>query len=435
MKASLSSIVYDLAINGKINEPLSQEMMDCFRKLAGMANNLNQLAHEAHIAGYEDVAAADRLLSEKIDEVKITMNAKIMKGKSAGGLIDYLNSMKEKNAKVIFSNGVSTTSNRTVVAAFNLQWANSSSKIKDKMGHLVISFSPKDRERLTDEFITELCKEYMQRMKFPPTIYLGYRHLDQEHDHVHIAYSRIDNEGKAITCDSNYARSVNICKSIWAKYGLSAPSKRKKDVNRDRLIGKDKVKYHIMDIAFPILDKAGSWKEYISRLKSEGVDITMVRDEYGNVRGIVYTAENLSFAGKKVDPELSFGNLRRKFGSYGQEKTAISDIRKHDSVFTGSDMNISKDMAHAEACPVDTPEYSPNIQNAQSNQETMAAGNVESGTDSGSSIGSGIVGAAIELIVQPHQAPETGGGGGGSSDDNKRDEEKDKYVPRKGRRR
>ena len=92
------------------------------------------------------------------------MNAKIMKGKSAGGLIDYLNNMKEKNAKVIFSNGVSTTSNRTVVAAFNLQWANSSSKIKDKMGHLVISFSPKDRERLTDEFITELCKEYMQRM-------------------------------------------------------------------------------------------------------------------------------------------------------------------------------------------------------------------------------------------------------------------------------
>lgn len=83
-----------------------------------------------------------------------------------------------------------------------------------------------------------------------------------------------------------------------------------------------------MDIAFPILDKAGSWKEYISRLKSEGVDITMVRDEYGNVRGIVYTAENLSFAGKKVDPELSFGNLRRKFGSYGQEKAAISDIRK-----------------------------------------------------------------------------------------------------------
>ena len=51
MKASLSSIVYDLAINGKINEPLSQEMMDCFRKLAGMANNLNQLARIANFNG------------------------------------------------------------------------------------------------------------------------------------------------------------------------------------------------------------------------------------------------------------------------------------------------------------------------------------------------------------------------------------------------
>lgn len=77
-----------------------------------------------------------------------------------------------------------------------------------------------------------------------------------------------------------------------------------------------------MDIAFPVLDKAGSWKEYISRLKSEGVDITMVRDEYGNVRYRIYSRKSF-FAGKKVDPELSFGNLRRKFGSYGQENRYI----------------------------------------------------------------------------------------------------------------
>ena len=47
----------------------SAEETAVIRSLTGMANNLNQLAHEAHIAGYEDVAAADRLLSEKIDEV------------------------------------------------------------------------------------------------------------------------------------------------------------------------------------------------------------------------------------------------------------------------------------------------------------------------------------------------------------------------------
>ena len=66
--ASLSSIVYELAVNGKIHEPLSHEMMDCIRKIAGMANNLNQLAHEAHIMGYAEVASGVQSLSAKIDE-------------------------------------------------------------------------------------------------------------------------------------------------------------------------------------------------------------------------------------------------------------------------------------------------------------------------------------------------------------------------------
>ena len=76
MKASLSSIVYDLAINGKINEPLSQEMMDCFRKLAGMANNLNQLTRLANAKGLTAVrvrhaaivTAIEKLLKQICDD-------------------------------------------------------------------------------------------------------------------------------------------------------------------------------------------------------------------------------------------------------------------------------------------------------------------------------------------------------------------------------
>ena len=66
--ASLSSIVYELTVNGKILEPLSQEMMDCIRKIAGMANNLNQLAHEAHVMGFAEVADRNKELAERINE-------------------------------------------------------------------------------------------------------------------------------------------------------------------------------------------------------------------------------------------------------------------------------------------------------------------------------------------------------------------------------
>ena len=354
------------------------------------------------------------------------MNAKIMKGKSAGGLIAYINDMKEKNAKIILSSGVSTASNQTVVTAFNLQWANASSKIKDRMGHLVISFSPKDHDRLTDKFISKLCSEYMQQMRFPPTIYIGYRHYDHEHDHVHIAYSRIDNQGKAITCDSNYSRSVKICNAIRAKYGLANPSKRKKDVNRDRLYGKDKIKYKIMDTAFPILDQAKSWKEFLSKLANQGIQVTMVRDNYGCVRGIVYTADHLSFAGRTVDTELAYGNLRNKFGNY--EKMIESVITNEHST------QSTNEKSYVGSNNIDGETTISTIQSNSYSESTNTESTTMSDDSAESSMGSGIIDAAIELIVQPHQAPVSSVGGEGNNDDDKK-KDKDKYTSRRGRRR
>ena len=350
------------------------------------------------------------------------MNAKIIKGKSAGGLIDYLNNMKEKDAKIIFSRGVSTTSNQTVVTAFNLQWANSSSKIKDKMGHLIISFSPKDRERLTDEFVSRLCQEYMKRMNFPSTIYVAYRHLDHEHDHVHIAYSRIDDNGKAITCDSNYRRSVKVCQAIRNKYGLSEPSKRKKDVNRDRLIAKDKVRFYILDAAFPIFDKASSWKEYISQLAKKGIEVSLVKGKDGRIRGIVYTAEHLSFAGSKIDSELAYGNLCRKWGRYdgGMDRSILASR----GAGVEKECKLPDEFIHSEQ--ISATEHFTTADNVLGD----AAGGE---SNNGTSVASGLTGAVIELALQPHQAPVSSVGGGSSNDDDKK-KDKDKYVPRRRRR-
>lgn len=355
------------------------------------------------------------------------MNAKILKGKSAGGLIDYLNDMKAKDARVIFANGISASTNQSVVTAFNLQWANGSSKIKDKMGHLVISFLPKDRERMSDEFASRLCQEYMRRMKFPPTIYIGYRHLDHDHDHIHIAYSRIDNNGKAITCDFNFARSVQVCNAIREKYGLSNPSTRKREVNRDRLKGKDKVKYQILDAAFPVLDRATSWREFIKELAKQGIAVTIIKGDDCKARGIVYTADNLSFAGAKVDKELSFCNLQRVLGGYELEVNCADSRAKRDGLSTTnvdfSDMTTATESSIVPSC---------NYSEAESSNEKSS--NFTS-LESTSEQSDGILEAAVELVMQPHQAPSSGGGGGGSNDDEKKEKrEKENYIPYKRRR-
>lgn len=71
---SLSSIVYQLVVNGKITSRLSTEETSYIRKLAGMANNLNQLTHLSHIYGiFRTEEDLNRLLKQ-IDEIIVKIS-------------------------------------------------------------------------------------------------------------------------------------------------------------------------------------------------------------------------------------------------------------------------------------------------------------------------------------------------------------------------
>ena len=90
------------------------------------------------------------------------MIAKIKSGQGFGGLVNYANDVKEKNARILHAEGVSTTSNATVTASFKCQAHGYG--VKNFVGHVVLSFSPKDMGRLSDELMVEIAQEYMKRM-------------------------------------------------------------------------------------------------------------------------------------------------------------------------------------------------------------------------------------------------------------------------------
>ena len=71
---SLSTLVYELAVNGYIKEPISKEEASLLRSLAGMANNLNQLAHEAHIHHFSQMKERVQYLANEINEVIIRIS-------------------------------------------------------------------------------------------------------------------------------------------------------------------------------------------------------------------------------------------------------------------------------------------------------------------------------------------------------------------------
>ena len=56
-------------LKAEIRQRLSPEWMEHIRKLSGMANNLNQIAHKANAAGYPDARMEYLYLADKIDHL------------------------------------------------------------------------------------------------------------------------------------------------------------------------------------------------------------------------------------------------------------------------------------------------------------------------------------------------------------------------------
>ena len=73
----LSEIVYELAVNGYVKEPVSQSVAHSLRALAGMANNLNQLAHLGHIHGPLHIADENKQLSKEISDLIVKLNEQL----------------------------------------------------------------------------------------------------------------------------------------------------------------------------------------------------------------------------------------------------------------------------------------------------------------------------------------------------------------------
>lgn len=55
--------------NGMVQARITPKILDNLRKLCGMANNLNQIAHKANAAGYRDARSEYLALAHRIDNL------------------------------------------------------------------------------------------------------------------------------------------------------------------------------------------------------------------------------------------------------------------------------------------------------------------------------------------------------------------------------
>ena len=173
-------------------------------------------------------------------------------------------------------------------------------RLKNNVGHISLSFSPKDAPRMTDALMTQIAKEYMQKMGITDTQYLLVRHLDQPHPHCHLVYNRVGNNGQTISDRNIKIRNAKVCRELTEKYGLYlAPGKD--DVRRERLREPDKTRYEIYDAIKGCLPKCKNWNELEGKLKEQGIN---VRYKYcGNTnrkQGVLFSKNGFEFPDRRL---------------------------------------------------------------------------------------------------------------------------------------
>lgn len=198
------------------------------------------------------------------------MIAKIVKGSSFSGVVNYILD-KEKEAKILVSDGLFSENKDTIVMSFEAQ-SGMNPRVTKPVGHIALAFSREDEHRLTDRTMAGIALEYLERMGIKDTQVLVVRHFDKEHPHVHIAFNRIANDGRTISDRNERIRSTRICKELTRKYGLYV-SEGKEKVKLHRLKEPDKTKYELYFLLKSEILRYGNWRQLAVNLEKQGVEM------------------------------------------------------------------------------------------------------------------------------------------------------------------
>lgn len=251
------------------------------------------------------------------------MIGKIISCSSFAGTVGYV--MKEQS-HILAAEGVTPPEVQEMVRDFKDQTL-LNPRIKNTVGHISLSFSPKDADKLTDAKITEIATEYMERMGIRDTQFLLVRHLDQVHPHCHLVYNRVGNNGQTISDKNMKIRNGKVCKELTAKHGLYY-AKGKEEVNRDRLREPDKTKYQIYDAIRACLPESKSWGDLENRLQERGITTSYKYcGQTDRKQGVLFGKNGFTFSGSKIDRAFSYTSLNRHFEQLQRVRPSVEQPR------------------------------------------------------------------------------------------------------------
>ena len=159
------------------------------------------------------------------------MVAKISTGQSLYGALAYnQDKVDEGHARVLATNLVLQPEDGQFSISDCMddfrRWMPSHFRTEKPVIH--ISLNPHPDDVLTDEQLTAIGEEYMQKLGYGNQPYMIFKHEDIERRHIHIVSLRVDSDGRKINDSNEYRRSKAITEELEQKYGLHPAEGQKK---------------------------------------------------------------------------------------------------------------------------------------------------------------------------------------------------------------
>lgn len=264
------------------------------------------------------------------------MIGKVKVGKSFGGCVRY--NLERQEATILYGDGIRTDSVNHIIQDFNMQ-RKMNPELGQAVGHIVLSWSAQDKDKLNPAVMTGLAKEYLQKMKIADTQCLVIQHTDREHPHIHIVYNRVNNEAKTISDQHQRKRNAEVCKQITLKHGYYM-AEGKAQVKRDRLTGADKIKYELYDAISKSAAQSKSWMELENLLKQQEIGLQYkYKSGTTEIQGISFSKGELKLKGSEIDRSLSYNKLNQQL-ELNQEKEQQNNKPKKEKEMEMQETNV-----------------------------------------------------------------------------------------------
>jgi len=196
-----------------------------------------------------------------------------------------------------------------------------------------VSINPHPDDRLTDEQLTDIGREYMEQLGYGNQPYLIFKHEDIGREHIHIVSLRVDSNGKKIDDYKEHERSKEITEHLERKYNLNPAEGQKRSEQWELTpvdASKGDLKKQIAAVIKPLASMYHfqSMGEYKAVLSLYNINVEELKGEVKGkpYRGLLYSA--MDSEGNKVGTPLKSSIFGKSVGYDGLEKRMVKSAER-----------------------------------------------------------------------------------------------------------